>query len=321
MKKLNLLIFLTLTVSFCIYSKAEVLSDKQFLHEHSLEAPVKAFLDYNETATGSDYYILRGLRSSDGKAVFLLGEIHVHNQEAFDAGSEFIRHFKHRVIEGVPNDEVRQFGFTEELDELTEKNYYLSEQLPSLLISAVNQAGAISVGYQGLYFIGLGQKTNGDRNFKCFTSEQWIHMLYAGLTNKYYWSEEMLGDCNEYQEDYRFSVDKKFKLSALNNFKYINHWLEGDYCIRCGGYHEYYLVQKRNNRAVHNLKKIMKNFPDQQVILVIQGKDHINGVYLSLRNGGLFRDMNLDNPEDRVIVKTNFGYQYADEIEKNSFNW
>lgn len=321
MNKWKSFILMTFTVSFCIYSKAEILSDKQFLQKHALEAPVKAFLDYNETATGSDHYMLRGLRSADGKAVFLLGETHVHNQEAFDTGSEFIRHFKHRIIEGVPHDEAKQFGFSEELNELVKNNYHRSEQLPSLLISAVNQAGAISVGYHGRYLAGLGHNNSGDKNFKCFTSEQWIHMLYASLANKYYWLNDMLGDCNEYQEDYRNSLDKKFKVSGLNKFKYINHWLEDDYCTRYGGSYKYYEVHKRNDRAVHNLKKIMKDFPDQRVFLVIQGKDHVFGVYMSLREGGLFRDMNLHNPEDRAMIRTDFGYQYADEMEENSFDW
>ena len=315
MNSWKLFILIAFTTSFCLHTKAETLSDEQFLQQHGLVSPIKKFQKYNKTASGTDYYMLRGLRSEDDKLVILLGETHVHNQEGFDAGSEFIHHFKHRILEGIPHDEAEQFGLTGLLRELRENNYYRSEQLPSLLIPAVNQTGAISPGYHGKYLIGWGHNASGDKNFKCFTSEQWIQVLYASSTNNIHWLHSILKDGDECKPDYSDSFAKKFKTPDLHKFKFINHWMEDDFCISHGGSYDLYLVHKRNERAVHNIKKVIADFPDQQIFLLIAGKDHLFGIYMHLRENLLFRGVDLDYPDDRVIIKTDFGYQYEDEVD------
>ncbi|UYM15289.1 hypothetical protein [Endozoicomonas euniceicola] len=309
MNSWKLFILIAFTTSFCLHTKAETLSDEQFLQQHGLISPIRKLNEYNKIGFETDYYMLRGLRSEDDKLVILLGETHVHNQEGFDAGSEFIHHFKHRILEGIPDDEVEQFGLTELVRELRENNYYRSEQLPSLLTPALNQIGAISPGYHGRYLIGLGHSRSGDNNFKCFTSEQWIQMLYASSSNNIHWLHSILKDIDECKSDYSSSFAKKFKTPDLHKFKFINHWMEDDFCIRNGGDYELYLVGKRNRRAVHNIKKVIADFPDQQIFLVITGKDHLWGIYMRLQEKRLFRDVNLDHPDDRVIIKTDFGYK------------
>ena len=244
---------------------------------------IKEFAKLQNNSKELDHYNMR-VFAKNNQAVFLLGENHLQTNSTIKHGFRVAKLFKHRLLEGVDLREKYFIGGILSRFDTIDRNQQLISNGDVCIFSAM-------CAYYWWWFYWVEWPTNSLIRALEFADGS---IISAAGRFSFYNSEGSLQHL--FPSCVRNSKGMKAldRATALIGVSFINHGLEDCFSInRPLAWEEFakfteddYVLDKRENRFVFNILRVMKLLPKEKAFLVVQGRDHNTGVALLLQKKG-----------------------------------